>query len=90
MQGEVFSSKRASPLQLMEDSLRIFLAALMLANKYLEDHCISVFGWSQLSGFQISEINKVEMICLQALDWRLHISVEDFEQWGTSLLGVDN
>jgi PHO85 cyclin-5 len=60
---------------------RMFLAALMLASKYLQDWNYSARAWTKISGLDTQEINQNEMAFLLAVNWRLHISDEIFYRW---------
>jgi hypothetical protein len=60
---------------------RMFLAALILASKYLQDRNYSARAWSKISGLSIQEINVNEMAFLKAIDWKLHISEAVFQKW---------
>ncbi|KAI9748792.1 MAG: hypothetical protein M4579_007116 [Chaenotheca gracillima] len=60
---------------------RMFLAALILASKYLQDRNYSARAWSKISGLQTQEINLNEMTFLMAVNWRLHISESIFQRW---------
>jgi hypothetical protein len=60
---------------------RMFLAALILASKYLQDRNYSARAWSKISGLNTLEINQNEMAFLIAVEWRLHIADEVFQRW---------
>ncbi|KAA8894219.1 hypothetical protein FN846DRAFT_786779 [Sphaerosporella brunnea] len=60
---------------------RMFLAALILASKYLQDRNYSARAWSKISGLNTQEINVNEMAFLKAVDWKLHISEVVFQRW---------
>ncbi|KAF3942370.1 hypothetical protein ABW19_dt0201315 [Dactylella cylindrospora] len=60
---------------------RMFLAALILASKYLQDRNYSARAWSKISGLNINEINANELAFLTAVNWRLHISDCIFDKW---------
>jgi hypothetical protein len=60
---------------------RMFLAALILASKYLQDRNYSARAWSKISGLNTQEINQNEMAFLIAVDWKLHIADEVFQRW---------
>ncbi|TGZ85456.1 hypothetical protein EX30DRAFT_24326 [Ascodesmis nigricans] len=60
---------------------RMFLAALILASKYLQDRNYSARAWSKISGLNTHEINVNEKAFLEAIDWRLHISELVFQKW---------
>lgn len=60
---------------------RMFLAALILASKYLQDRNYSARAWSKISGLNTQEINVNEMAFLDAVNWKLHISETNFQKW---------
>lgn len=53
---------------------RMFLAALILASKYLQDRKHPTRAWSEISGLKVGEINANEMAFLDSIDWKLHIT----------------
>lgn len=65
----------------MQCGRRMFLAALILASKYLQDRNYSARAWSKISGLNTLEINLNEMTFLTAVNWRLHISESVFQRW---------
>ncbi|KAI9887445.1 MAG: hypothetical protein M1823_000703 [Watsoniomyces obsoletus] len=65
---------------------RMFLAALILASKYLQDRNYSARAWSKISGLSTLEINANEMTFLQAIDWRLHVTERVFQRWTDLML----
>ncbi|CCF41255.1 cyclin [Colletotrichum higginsianum] len=60
---------------------RMFLAALILASKYLQDRNYSARAWSKISGLNTAEINQNEIAFLLAVNWKLHITDEVFQRW---------
>ena len=60
---------------------RMFLAALILASKYLQDRNYSARAWSKISGLNTMEINQNEIAFLLAVNWKLHISDDVFRRW---------
>ncbi|KAF1978126.1 hypothetical protein BU23DRAFT_251876 [Bimuria novae-zelandiae CBS 107.79] len=60
---------------------RMFLAALILASKYLQDRNYSARAWSKISGLKVCEINANEMAFLAAVNWKLHITDPVWERW---------
>jgi hypothetical protein len=60
---------------------RMFLAALILASKYLQDRNYSARAWSKISGLKVCEINTNEMAFLKAVNWKLHITDPIWEKW---------
>ncbi|KAJ9133138.1 Cyclin [Pleurostoma richardsiae] len=60
---------------------RMFLAALILASKYLQDRIYSARIWSRISGLNIQEINQNEMAFFFAIRWKLHITDEVYNRW---------
>ncbi|KAJ5825202.1 hypothetical protein N7474_002340 [Penicillium riverlandense] len=70
-----------SLLRAMQCGRRMFLAALILASKYLQDRNYSARAWSKISGLNTLEINQNELMFLEAVGWRLHISEATFQRW---------
>jgi hypothetical protein len=60
---------------------RMFLAALILASKYLQDRNYSARAWSRISGLGTQEIHQNEIAFLLAVNWRLHITDDVFQRW---------
>ncbi|KAG0157341.1 hypothetical protein PDIDSM_4526 [Penicillium digitatum] len=56
-----------SPSRAMQCGRRMFLAALILASKYLQDRNYSARAWSKISGLNTLEINQNELMFLKAL-----------------------
>ena len=65
----------------MQCGRRMFLAALILASKYLQDRNFSARAWSKISGLQTCEINSNEIAFLSAVNWKLHIPQPVFDKW---------
>lgn len=70
----------------MQCGRRMFLAALILASKYLQDRNYSARAWSKISGLNTVEINQNEVMFLLAVDWRLHIPEATFQRWADIVL----
>ena len=60
---------------------RMFLAALILASKYLQDRNYSAKAWSKMSGLKVDEINTNERTFLSKVCWKLHIPDSIFKRW---------
>ena len=67
--------------QALQCGRRMFLAALILASKYLQDRNYSARAWSKISGLNTQEINQNEMAFLQSVNWKLHIADDVFQRW---------
>ena len=65
----------------MQCGRRMFLAALILASKYLQDRNYSARAWSKISGLKTCEINSNELAFLSAVNWKLHIPEKVFHRW---------
>ncbi|CAG8670270.1 23844_t:CDS:2 [Cetraspora pellucida] len=65
---------------------RMFLAALIVASKYLQDRNYSNRAWSKISGLSIEEINANEVCFLKLIDYNLFIAEDIFKRWSTLLL----
>jgi hypothetical protein len=79
-------SRSQSRMCTMRYGRRMFLTALILASKYLQDHSYSNRAWSKISGFEISEINHNELLFLDAIGWRLHVCEATFRRWTNLVL----
>lgn len=67
--------------QAVQCGRRMFLAALILASKYLQDRNYSARAWSKISGLKTLEINQNEMTFLLAVNWKLHVTEEVYKRW---------
>ena len=65
----------------MQCGRRMFLSALMLASKYLQDRNYSARAWSKISGLRSNEINDNEREYLAQINYDLHVPKEIFENW---------
>ncbi|CAG8665437.1 7906_t:CDS:2, partial [Ambispora leptoticha] len=65
---------------------RMFLAALIVASKYLQDRNYSNKAWSKISGLPVKEINQNEIVFLKLIDYNLFISEDIFKRWSSLLL----
>ncbi|OKL62277.1 hypothetical protein UA08_02864 [Talaromyces atroroseus] len=74
-------SRDSPSCRAMQCGRRMFLAALILASKYLQDRNYSARAWSKISGLQTQEINQNEMMFLQAVDWQLHVPESVYHRW---------
>lgn len=52
---------------------RVFLAAIILASKFVEDICVTNRQWAKLAGLPAWEVGRCERAVGEALDWRLWI-----------------
>ncbi|ORX91602.1 hypothetical protein K493DRAFT_317153 [Basidiobolus meristosporus CBS 931.73] len=60
---------------------RIFTVALMLSNKYLEDHTYTNKTWSDISGMTLEELNLMEMEFLTCINFHVHVTELEFGTW---------
>lgn len=65
----------------MQCGRRMFLAALILASKYLQDRNYSTRAWSKISGLKVTEINANERAFLGTVNWKLHMPEATFQRW---------
>ena len=75
------SQPEDASLRALQCGRRMFLAALILASKYLQDRNYSARAWSKISGLKVCEINTNEMAFLEAVNWKLHIVDPIWEKW---------
>jgi PHO85 cyclin-5 len=74
----------------MQCGRRMFLSALMLASKFLQDRNYSTRAWGKITGLPTSEINTNELKFLEAVDWKLHVSKEKFERWSHTVIALSS
>ncbi|KAH0838690.1 cyclin-domain-containing protein [Lanmaoa asiatica] len=67
---------------------RIAVAALMMANKFLDDNTYTNKTWSEVSGIDLSEINRMEREFLMGVDFSLYVSGKKYESWLNLLKGL--
>lgn len=60
---------------------RLFIVALMLANKFLDDNTFTNKTWSEVSGMKIKDVNIMESEFLEALDYNLFVRSDDYNIW---------
>lgn len=72
----------------MQCGRRMFLTALILASKYLQDRNYSARAWSKISGLPLKEINDNERRYLNIVCWDLHVPKVTFENWSKIVLNV--
>eukprot|EP01135_Chromosphaera_perkinsii_P011262 Nk52_evm43s2367 gene=Nk52_evmTU43s2367 len=57
---------------------RFFLAALLLAGKFLHDEAYNNNAWSKITGIPLKSISAMELEMLKGLKFNLYVSGEDF------------
>lgn len=57
---------------------RIFVAALQIASKFLQDRFYSASVWSRVSGLDLKSLQQNEIALMKALDWRMCVSSENY------------
>ncbi|KAJ2493933.1 hypothetical protein IWW37_000011 [Coemansia sp. RSA 2050] len=60
---------------------RMFVVALMLASKYLEDNTFTTQTWSEVSHLPAKELTIMQREFLSALEHRLHVPEHEFFAW---------
>jgi len=60
-------------------SARLLLAAVVISNKYLQDDCYDNKTWSNVSGFAVAEVNKMEQELLHFCSYNMHVQREEFQ-----------
>ncbi|KAI7862834.1 uncharacterized protein EV154DRAFT_608434 [Mucor mucedo] len=62
---------------------RLFVVALILACKFLDDNTFANSTWSEVSGMKLRDLNLMEAEFMEAIHYRLFIRSQDFNQWKT-------
>ncbi|KAI8087853.1 cyclin-domain-containing protein, partial [Gilbertella persicaria] len=60
---------------------RMFLAALMLASKYLHDRNYRNRTWAKIANLDVAEISASEFVFLKLIDYRLYVSKLLYDRW---------
>lgn len=60
---------------------RMFLAALMIASKYLNDKNYKNKTWAKIASLNVAEINAAEMVFLRLIDYQLYVSKPLYDKW---------
>jgi hypothetical protein len=65
---------------------RMFLAAVIVASKYLQDRNYSNRAWAKISGLPVKEINANEFVFLNIAKYDLYVGDALFKRWSNVLL----
>ncbi|KAJ3160460.1 hypothetical protein HDU86_000794 [Geranomyces michiganensis] len=60
---------------------RVFVSALILAQKYHTDDRFANKTWANMTGLPLRDINTMEREFLTGVGGRLHVTREDYEKW---------
>lgn len=64
---------------------RMFLAAIVVASKFLQDRTYSNRTWSKISGLETREIEQLERVFLHTIQYDLYVSHTQWAEWTTEL-----
>ncbi|OSX68028.1 hypothetical protein POSPLADRAFT_1064398 [Postia placenta MAD-698-R-SB12] len=67
---------------------RVAIAALMMANKFVDDNTYTNKTWSEVSGINLIELNKMEKEFLLGIDFGLYVDESTYESWLNLLQGL--
>jgi hypothetical protein len=59
----------------------LFVTALMLSSKYLNDRNAANSAWANISGIPLETLNRMEMKLLSFIEYKLHVEVDLFDRW---------
>lgn len=60
---------------------RLLTIALVLGSKFLDDNTFINRSWSEVSGINVGELNRLEMEWLNAIDYKLHRDPMEHQGW---------
>jgi len=60
---------------------RLLVTSVMLAAKFFDDIYYSNAYYAKVGGIRIKEVNALETQFLRLIDWRLHVSPEEYDQY---------
>ncbi|GAA5813224.1 hypothetical protein MFLAVUS_006698 [Mucor flavus] len=75
----MYRIKKSNPF--VNCSRRIFLAALMVASKYLNDKNYKNKAWAKITCLSVTEINTTEMVFLKLIEYQLYVSKPLYDKW---------
>lgn len=67
---------------------RVSIAGLMLANKFVDDNTYTNKTWSEVSGIELVDINRMEREFLKGLGFTLYVDKARYESWLKLLKGL--
>ncbi|KAI0344024.1 hypothetical protein BDW22DRAFT_1355296 [Trametopsis cervina] len=67
---------------------RVAIAALMMANKFLDDNTYTNKTWSEVSGIGLEEVNRMEREFLLGIDFGLYVDKTTYVSWLNLLKGL--
>ncbi|OCH94174.1 hypothetical protein OBBRIDRAFT_770204 [Obba rivulosa] len=67
---------------------RVAVAALMMANKFVDDNTYTNKTWSEVSGIDLTEINKMEREFLLGIEFGLYVDKPTYDSWLNLLKGL--
>ncbi|OZJ06951.1 hypothetical protein BZG36_00132 [Bifiguratus adelaidae] len=65
---------------------RLFVVALMLANKFLDDNTFTNKTWSEVTTMKVQDLDVMEIEFLSVLDFRLFVRDEEYQRWTAALV----
>ncbi|KAH8101407.1 cyclin-domain-containing protein [Cristinia sonorae] len=67
---------------------RVAIGALVLANKFVDDNTYTNKTWSEVSGIELAELNRMEREFLLGIDFDLYVDKPTYESWLNLLKGL--
>ncbi|PWN27607.1 hypothetical protein BDZ90DRAFT_167070 [Jaminaea rosea] len=81
----IFKAERQAAFHHLLCGRRNFLAAVMVAAKFLQDRNYSNKAWSKITGLPLKELGSVEREFLAAIKWDLNVKSDEWEGWTRKL-----
>lgn len=82
------ASAQAQPLT-MSNVHRLFLTCLVVAVKYNEDAVYGNVHYAKAGGVHVREVSRLERSLVQALDWDLRVTTEQYDIYQQALFALD-
>ncbi|KAJ8325246.1 hypothetical protein QVD99_006002 [Batrachochytrium dendrobatidis] len=64
---------------------RLFVTALILAHKMMDDTVCSLKAWSKITSISVAELSQMEFEFISALNFDLHVSAAGYQTWCSQL-----
>ncbi|GAB4855538.1 hypothetical protein Ancab_024158 [Ancistrocladus abbreviatus] len=60
---------------------RLLITSVVLAAKFIDDECFNNAYYAKVGGVSTGELNELEWEFLSSLDFRLHVTLDDFDEY---------
>lgn len=80
------TAEKQSKVSVLDCGRRSFLAALIVACKYVQDRSFALPAWSKISGLSVVELRSNELGFMGSIGWNAHVKYSTYERLGRVLV----